>query len=137
MNTSFKSRSFKFAYWIMLIFLAGDTLDTIYRTLTGYLGEGTSFPGVETLIMPTSTDLIVFFILQLGVIYGIYLLYNLKKIGGYWLMGSNIIFILYASTLGPIAQVGFSTMAPMILIYFCIYLILSIGIPRFYSDKFE
>ena len=121
----------------MLIFLAGDTLDTIYRTLTGYLGEGTSFPGVETLIMPTSTDLIVFFILQLGVIYGIYLLYNLKKIGGYWLMGSNIIFILYASTLGPIAQVGFSTMAPMILIYFCIYLILSIGIPRFYSDKFE
>jgi len=137
MNTSFKSRSFKFAYWIMLIFLAGDTLDTIYRTLTGYLGEGTSFPGVETLIMPTSTDLIVFFVLQLGVIYGIYLLYNLKKIGGYWLMGSNIIFILYASTLGPIAQVGFSTMAPMILIYFCIYLILSIGIPRFYSDKFE
>ena len=137
MNTSFKPRSFRFAYWIMLIFLAGDTLDTIYRTLTGYLGEGTSFPGVETLIIPTLTDLIVFFVLQLGVIYGIYLLYNLKRIGGYWLMGSNIIFILYASTLGPIAQVGFSTMAPMILIYFCIYLILSIGIPRFYSDKFE
>ena len=33
METSFKTRSFKFVYWIMLIFLVGDTLDTIYRSV--------------------------------------------------------------------------------------------------------
>ena len=137
MNKSLKSRSFNFVYWIMLILLVGDTLDTIYRTITGYLGDGASFPGVDTLIKPGGTDLIVFFIVQLGVIYGIYLLYNLKKIGGYWLMGSNIIFLLYATTIGPIAEVGFFTIAPVIILYFGIYIILSIGIPRFYSDKFE
>jgi len=51
METSFKSRSFKFVYWIMLIFLVGDTLDTIYRSVVnGYLGEGTTFPGSDVLI---------------------------------------------------------------------------------------
>ena len=53
MNVSFKSRSFKFVYWVMLILLIGDTLDTIYRTIAGYIGEGASFPGVDTLIKPS------------------------------------------------------------------------------------
>ena len=56
MDTSFKTRSFKFVYWIMLIFLVGDTLDTIYRTVSGYLGDGSSFPGIDVVFQPTTTD---------------------------------------------------------------------------------
>ena len=137
MNTSFKKRSFKFVYWIMLIFLVGDTLDTIYRTITGYFGEGTTFPGSDVLVQPTTTDMVVFLIVMIGVIYGIYLLYSLKKIGGYWVVGSNILFIIYASIFGPIAEVGFSSVLPIIAIYFAIYIFLTICVPWFYSEKFE
>ena len=72
-----------------------------------------------------------------SVIYGIYLLYNLKKAGGYWVVGSNIVFIIYASIFGPIAEVGFSTVLPIIALYFVIYIILVICVPWYYSDKFE
>ena len=138
METSFKSRSFKFVYWIMLIFLVGDTLDTIYRSVVnGYLGEGTTFPGSDVLVQLTTTDMFVFLIIMIGVIYGIYLLYNLKKAGGYWVVGSNIVFIIYASIFGPIAEVGFSSVLPIIAIYFAIYIFLTICVPWFYSEKFE
>ena len=137
MNTSFKTRSFIFVYWIMLILLVGDTLDTIYRTITGYLGEGTTFPGSDVVVQPTAPDMIVFIIIIIGVIYGIYLLYNLKKTGGYWIVGSNIVFIIYASIFGPIAEVGFSSVLPIIALYFVIYIILVIGVPWLYSDKFK
>ena len=137
MNTSFKSRSFKFVYWIMLIFLVGDTLDTFYRTLTGYFGEGTSFPGVDLVIQPTTPDIFVFLILQCGAIYGLYLLYSLKKVGGYWFILSNLLFLIYAKSFGPISEVSISIIFPMLILYFGIYIILSIGIPWFYSDKFE
>ena len=137
MNTSLKSRSFKFLYWIMLIFLVGDTLDTFYRTLTGYFGEGTSFPGVDLVIQPTTPDIFVFLILQCGVIYGLYLLYNLKKSGGYWFIASNLLFLIYAKMFGPIAEVSISLILPMLILFFGIYVILAICIPLFYSDKFE
>ena len=138
METGFKARSFKFVYWIMLIFLVGDTLDTIYRSVVkGYFGEGTTFPGSDVLIKPTTTDMLVFLIIMIGVIYGIYLLYNLKKIGGYWVVGSNILFIIYASIFGPIAEVGFSSVFPIIALYFTIYIVLTICIPWYYSEKFE
>ena len=137
MDTNFKSRSFKFAYWIMLIFLVGDTLDTFYRTLTGYFGEGTSFPGVDLVIQPTTPDIFVFLILQCGVIYGLYLLYNLKKSGGYWFIASNLLFLIYAKMFGPIAEVSISLILPMLILFFGIYVILAICIPLFYSDKFE
>ena len=137
METGFKARSFKFVYWIMLIFLAGDTIDTIYRTVTGFFGEGTTFPGSDVVVQPTTSDMVVFLIIMIGVIYGIYLLYNLKKVGGYWVVGSNFLFIIYASIFGPIAEVGFSSVLPMIAIYFAIYIILAICVPWFYSDKFE
>ena len=138
MDTSFKTRSFKFAYWIMLIVLVGDTLDTIYRTVVeGYLGEGSAFPGSDVLFKATTTDMVVFLIILIGVIYGIYLLYNLKKAGGYWVVGSNIMFVIYASIFGPIAEVGFSSVLPIIALYFVIYIVLTIGVPWFYSDKFE
>ena len=48
--------------------------------MIGYLGEGTTFPGVNEVIKPDTFDLIVFIIVQLGIIYGIFLLYKLKKI---------------------------------------------------------
>jgi len=137
MDTGFKSRSFKFAYWIMLIFIVGDTIDTFYRTVSGYFGDGTSFPGVDLVIQFTTLDIIVFLILQCGAIYGIYLLYNLKKIGGYWFLVSNLIFLIYSKIIGPITDVSISIILPMLVLYFGIYIILVIGIPRFYSDKFE
>ena len=138
METGFKSRSFKFVYWIMLILLVGDTLDTIYSTIVeGYLGEGSAFPGSNVLFQTTTTDMIVFLVILIGLIYGIYLLYNLKKVGGYWVVGSNILFVIYASIFGPIAEVGFSSVLPIIAIYFTIYIILTIGVPWYYSEKFE
>ena len=137
METSFKSRSFKIVYWIMLIFLIGDTLDSIYRTVTGFFGEGTNFPGSDIVIQPTTTDMFVFIIFMIGVIYGIYLLYNLKKIGGYWVVGSNIVFTIYASIFGPIAEIGFSTILPIMALYFVIYIILAICVPWYYSEKFD
>ena len=138
MQTGFKARSFKYVYWIMLIFLVGDTPDTIYSTVVeGYLGEGSAFPGSDVLFQTTTTDMIVFLVILIGLIYGIYLLYNLKKVGGYWVVGSNILFVIYASIFGPIAEVGFSSVLPIIAIYFTIYIILTIGVPWYYSEKFE
>ena len=137
MDKSFKERSFKFSYWIMLIFLLADTIDTIYRTISGYLGEGSTVPGVDVIFKPTTTDMIVFVFFQIGVIYGIYLLYKLKKVGGYWFLGSNVLFLIYASLIGPIAQIGFTTILPMFIFYFGIYIILVLGVPNYYSNKFE
>ena len=137
MITNFKERSFKFAYWLMLILLIGDTIDTIYRTVSGYLGEGSSIPGVDFLFKPNNMDMLVFIIAQIGVIYGIYLLYKLQKVGGYWFLGSNILFLIYASLFGPIAEIGFTTILPMFILYFGIYVILVIVIPNFYSNKFD
>ena len=31
MSEGFKENSFKLVYWVMIILLAGDTIDTIYR----------------------------------------------------------------------------------------------------------
>jgi len=138
MNTDIKTRSFKFVFWIMLILLSGDTIDTIYRfIIIGYLGEGTTFPGVDSIIKPNTIDLIIFLIVQIGIFYGIYLLYQLKKIGGYFFLGSNFIFLIYASILGPIAEIGIQNILVPIILYFCLYIILSICIPWFYSDKFN
>ena len=135
---SLKLRLFKFIYWIMLILLAGDSIDTIYRFIfIGYLGEGTSFPGFDEVIKPNTIDLIMFLIVQIGIIYGIYLLYKLKKIGGYWFLGSNILFLLYASIFGPISVIGINNILLPIILYFCLYVVLAILIPWFYSEKFE
>ena len=67
METGFKARSFKFVYWIMLIFLVGDTLDTIYSTVVeGYLGEGSAFPGSDILFKTTTTDMVVFLVILIA-----------------------------------------------------------------------
>jgi len=122
----------------MLILLIGDTLDTIYRfVFIGYLGQGTTFPGVDSVIKPNTIDLIIFIICQIVIIYGLYLLYNLKRAGGYCFLISNFVFLIYASILGPIAQIGISNIIFPIILYFCLYVVLSICIPWFYSDKFN
>ena len=55
MSEGFKENSFKLVYWVMIILLAGDTVDTTYRfIIIGYFGEGASFPGVDSFIKPTS-----------------------------------------------------------------------------------
>ena len=138
MNNSFKTRSFKIVYWTMLILLLGDTLDTLYRFIVvGFIGDGTSFPGVSEFIKPDIYDLIIFLLVQIGVFYGIYLLYNLKRVGGYWFLGSNILFLIYASIFGPIAEIGISNILFPIILYFCLYVLLAIVIPLFYSEKFD
>ena len=138
MNTNFKTRSFKYLFWIMILLLVVDSLDTIYRfVIIGFLGKGTTFPGVDSAIKPDTIDLIIFLIVQIGIFYGIYLLYNLQKIGGYWFLFSNLTFLIYTSIFGPIAEIGISNIFIPIILYFCLYIILSICIPWFYKDKFD
>ena len=138
MSEGFKENSFKLVYWVMIILLAGDTIDTIYRfVIIGYFGEGASFPGVDYFIKPTTIDLIVFIIFEIGIIYGIFLLYKLKKSGGYWFLSSNVLFTIYASIFGPIAKIGIYNILLPIVLFFCLYIFLTILIPLFYSDKFE
>ena len=60
MNENLKSKSFKVVYWIMLTFLVLDTIDTNYRTITGYLGGGTAIPGANFILNFSTTDMIVF-----------------------------------------------------------------------------
>ena len=94
-------------------------------------------PGVDSFIKPTTIDLIVFIIFEIGIIYGIFLLYKLKKLGGYWFLGSNVLFTIYASIFGPIAEIGIYNILLPIVLFFCLYIFLTILIPWFYSDKFE
>ena len=136
MSESLKSKSFKFVYWIMLIALVADSIDTFYRTVSGFFGDGTQVPGFDLVFNPTTIDMIVFLILYIGILYGIYLLYNLKKAGGYWFMISQILFLIYAIVWGPIGAV-LSEIYILIIGYMAVYVILSIFIPWLYSEKFE
>ena len=130
-------RSFGFVYWTMLLFLVGDTLDTACRFISSYLGVGPSFSGVNFIIQPTSVDLFFFIFAQLGVVYGIYLLYKLKRVGGYWFLGSQIFFLLYTSVFGPISKIGISSILFPLILFFCVYIILVVFVPLYYSDKFK
>ena len=133
MSEGFKENSFKLVYWVMIILLAGDTIDTIYRfVIIGYFGEGASFPGIDSFIKPTTIDLIVFIIFEIGIIYGIFLLYKLKKSGGYWFLSSNVLFTIYASIFGPIAKIGIYNILLPIVLFFCLYIFFTILIPWFY-----
>ena len=138
MEKNIKERSFRFVYWVVILLLAADTLDTIYRfVFVGYLGDGSTFPGVDSVIKPTSLDLVFFFLAQVFIIYGIYLLYNLKKIGGYWFLGSQLLFLIYASLFGPIAEIGLSNILLPVGLFFCFYVVIVIIIPLLYSEKFN
>ena len=137
MEGSVKEKSFRFVYWVMLFFLVGDTLDTMYRFLTSYFGGGSSFPGVNVVIQPTNLDLVVFLIVQIFVLYGIYLLYSLKRVGGFWFMGAQFFFLIYASFFGPISKIGLSAVLLPVTFFMCVYVALVILVPFYYSEKFK
>ena len=138
MEASFKSRSFKYVFWIILVFLTGDTLDTVYRfVVIGYFGEGATFPGANSAIKPDTLDLVVFLFVQMGVISGIYLLYKLKRVGGYVFLISNLFFLVYASFFGPIAEIGVSNIFVPILLYFSLYVFFALILPWYYCEKFK
>ena len=138
MEASFKSRSFKYVFWIILVFLTGDTLDTVYRfVVIGYFGDGAAFPGSNSPVKPDTVDLVVFLFVQVGIISGIYLLYKLKRVGGYFFIISNFFFLIYASLFGPIAEIGISNIFVPIVFYFSLYVFFALVLPWFYWEKFN
>ena len=141
METSFKSRAFPFIFWIMIIVLLVDTYDTFSREVIGYF-KG-SIPLGDTNIEPSTLGLFVSVIQIILVLYGIYLLFKKKKVGGYWVVGVNFVavgvnFVLFF--LGFIAGPSsgyFSQLFLFISIWFIVLCLVAIGIPRLYSEKFD
>ena len=133
-----KEKLFKPVYWIMLILLSIDFIDTNIRTISCHLsGEGINFPGFVVNIQLSSIDFAIFIITQLVLAYCIYKLFDLKKIGGYIFMLTNIIFLIYGFIFGPFSAIPASQFLPLIILYFSIYIVFVIGIPYYYSDKFK
>ena len=141
METSFKSRAFPFVFWIMIIVLLLDTYDTFSREVIGYF-KG-SIPLGDINVEPSTLGLFVSVIQIILVMYGIYLLFKKKKVGGYWVVGVNFVavganFVLFflGFTEGP-SSGYFSQLLLFISIWFIVLCLVAIGIPRLYSDKFE
>lgn len=133
-----KKKLFKPIYWIMLILLSIDFIDTNIRIISGHLsGQGINFPGFLVNIQLSSIDFTIFIIAQLVLAYCIYQLFNLKKIGGYIFMLTNIIFLIYGFVFGPFSTIPANQFLPLIILYFSIYIVFVIGIPYYYSDKFK
>ena len=141
METSFKSRAFPFVFWIMIIVLLLDTYDTFSREVIGYF-KG-SIPLGDTNIEPSTLGLFVSVIQIILVLYGIYLLFKKKKVGGYWVVGVSFVavcvnFVLFflGFTPGPSLE-NLSQLFLLISIWFIVLCLVALGIPRLYSDKFE
>ena len=141
METSFKSRAFPFVFWIMIIVLLLDTYDTFSREVIGYF-KG-SIPLGDTNIEPSTLGLFVSVIQIILVLYGIYLLFKKKKVGGYWVVGVNFVavvvtFVLFllGLTAGPPSEY-LSQLFLFISIWFIVLCFVAIGIPRLYSEKFD
>mgnify|MGYP003321556291 FL=1 len=141
METSFKSRAFPFVFWIMIIVLLLDTYDTFSREVIGYF-KG-SIPLGDINIEPDTFGLFVSVIQIILVLYGIYLLFKKKKVGGYWVVGVSFVavgvnFVLFflGFTAGPPSEY-LSQLFLFISIWFIVLCLVAIGIPRLYSDKFE
>ena len=141
METSFKSRAFPFIFWIMIIVLLVDTYDTFSREVIGYF-KG-SIPLGDINIEPSTLGLFVSVIQIILVLYGIYLLFKKKKVGGYWVVGVNFVavgvnLVLFFLGFIPGPSSGyFSQLFLFIFIYFIVLCLVAIGIPRFYSEKFD
>jgi len=141
METSFKSRAFPFVFWIMIIVLLLDTYDTFSREVIGYF-KG-SIPLGDTNIEPSTLGLFVSVIQIILVLYGIYLLFKKKKVGGYWVVGVSFVavgvnFVLFFLGFTPGPSSGyFSQLFLFISIWFIVLCLVAIGIPRLYSEKFD
>ena len=141
MDTSFKSRAFPFVFWIMIIVLLLDIYDTFSREVIGYF-KG-SIPLGDTNIEPSTLGLFVSVIQIILVLYGIYLLFKKKKVGGYWVVGVNFVavcvtFVAFflGFTAGPPSEY-LSQLFLFISIWFIVLCLVAIGIPRLYSEKFD
>ena len=142
METSFKSRAFPFVFWIMIIVLLLDTYDTFSREIIGYFKGSIPLTG-DINIEPDTFGLLVSVIQIILVLYGIYLLYKKRKVGGYWVVGVNFVavcvtFIAFflGFTAGPPS--GYvSQLFLLISIWFIVLCLVAIGIPRLYSEKFD
>ena len=141
METSFKSRAFPFVFWIMIIVLLLDTYDTFSREVIGYF-KG-SIPLGDTNIEPSTLGLFVSVIQIILVLYGIYLLFKKKKVGGYWVVGVSFVavgvnFVLFflGFTAGPPSEY-LSQLFLFISIWVIVLSLVAIGIPRLYSEKFD
>ncbi len=141
METSFKSRAFPFVFWIMIIALLVDTYDTFSREVIGYF-KG-SIPLGDINIEPSTLGLFVSVIQIILVLYGIYLLFKKKKVGGYWVVGVNFVavcvtFVAFflGFTAGPPSEY-LSQLFLFISIWFIVLCLVAIGIPRLYSEKFD
>ena len=142
METSFKSRSFPFLFWIMIIVLLLDIYDTFSREVIGYFKGSIPLTG-DINIEPDTFGLLVSVIQIILVLYGIYLLYKKKKIGGYWVVGVSFVavsvnFVLFflGFTAGPSLE-NLSQLFLFISIWFIVLCLVAIGIPRFYSENFD
>ena len=141
METSFKSRAFPFVFWIMIIVLLLDTYDTFSREVIGYF-KG-SIPLGDINIEPSTLGLFVSVIQIILVLYGIYLLFKKKKVGGYWVVGVNFVavcvtFVAFflGFTAGPPSEY-LSQLFLFISIWFIVLCLVAIGIPILYSEKFD
>jgi len=141
MDTSFKERAFPFVFWIMIIALLWDTYDTFSREVIGYF-KG-SIPLGDINIEPDTFGLFVSVIQIILVLYGIYLLFKKKKVGGYWVVGVNFVavcvtFVAFflGFTEGPPSEY-LSQLFLFISIWFIVLCLVAIGIPRLYSEKFD
>ena len=142
METSFKSRAFPFVFWIMIIVLLIDTFDTFNRVIVGYFKGSMPLTGGIS-IEPSTFGLILGVVQIILVLYGIYLLFKKKKVGGYWVVGVSFVavgvnFVLFflGFTAGPSSEY-LSQLFLFISIWFIVLCLVAIGIPRFYSEKFD
>ena len=135
MDTSFKSRAFPFVFWIMIIALLADTFDTFNRVIVGYFKGSMPLTGGIS-IDPSTFGLILGVVQIILVLYGIYLLFKKKKVGGYWVAGVNFVAFFIGFTVGPLSGY-FSQIYLFISIWFIVLCLVAIGIPRLYSEKFD
>ena len=119
----------------MIIVLLVDTFDTFKRTIIGYFKR--SIPLTGSISIESSTFCLILSVIQIIVIlYGIYLLFKKKKVGGYWVAGANFVGFFLAFTIGPLSGY-FSQIYLFIFIWYAILCFVAIGIPRFYSENFD
>ena len=53
------------------------------------------------------------------------------------LVALNILFVIYGFVIGPFSTVPAGEVIPLIASFMVVYIILVIGIPYLYSDKYE
>ncbi len=133
-----KERLFKPLHWIMLIIISLHFIDQTYRITYGYFSsQGVQPPVGDFNVQLSTLDFIVGIVFQLAIAYTIYMLYSMKRSGGYYLVGLNILLVIYGFVIGSFSTLPAGELLPLILSSMVFLIILVIGIPYLYSDKYE